>query len=1040
MGALIGSGYGSYVGTSNEIKTSFNLTFNTLNIFRKEINSESSSSVGLGSTVSTLNFDQHFFVTGEELEYDYGSGSPIGIATTVISGLSTDKLPSRLYAIKVNSNKIRVATTPENALKFNPEFLELTSLGIGTQHYFNSKKQNTKSLISIDNVIQAPVASTGTTSLLIENINTFVAKFSVYDETQFSSGDLIKIDNEIMKVNSVGVGGTNKLMVQREFLGTSSGIHTNGALISKLSGNYNIVNNTLYFSAAPYGNVPQENPSSQNDTDYLGITTSSSFSGRIFLRTAEPDTTNETYEDNYIFDNISNQIIGLTTSYELTVEGQNITNISENNSTILVRDIFQTPRKTGPKPILGDYYLSEESGETKIYFTGSKSQTDYDINSSDIPLGGVIVSVGSTSGNGYQPLVSAGATALVSIAGTIQSISIGNSGSGYRSGIQTNVNVGVKTENLIDSTVEIVGIASISDGNIISINITNPGIGYTSTNLPTVIIDPPVGYKNIPLVYSQYSQSGIGTGATIDLEVSLSGEISSFEIKNSGYGYRVGDILTIGIGGTVGIPTNTSISFNEFQIYVDETYKDDVSGWTFGELEVLDSFDPYFNGTRKKFFIRKNGLVRSIRARKGSDIDVEQSLLVFINNVLQVPGEAYTFTGGSVITFKEAPKSEDLEYPGSGDKSKILFYRGTKDIDVVDKDILETIEEGDIVNIDSDTLSLDQDNRLVTSIISSDSINTNPYPGPGLSEDETLLRPISWCKSKLDKFIDGKEITKDRIYNEALINPVTNIIQSVGIGSTAEIFVENVKSFFDNQKELATDQIKSTIEIISQDQIKSEVISDVNYEGDFGIISGITTTTVGIGSTAIILSMLIPPDSVLNDPEIVSPIIPVSGISTGTFFSLKNTNIGYGITSLYNDGSILSIGSTFIDNVYQAYSADFIPDFITSSVIIFGNVTYSSPAIVSDGITVLIEDGGTMTVSDYIPLKVTTLIQDYNGIDSILSSSQSNYFGEYSWGRITTQKRKNPKQFTFYQNVTSGISTSPVVRRLYPLKYLNYNP
>lgn len=1037
MGALIGSGYGSYVGTSNEVKTSFDLTFNGLNIFRREINSQDGGSVGLGSTLSTINFDQHFFVTGEELDYEYGSGSPIGIATTVISGVSTDKLPSTVYAVKLSSTKIRLASSAENALKFDPEFLELTTLGIGTQHYFNSKKQNTKSLITIDNVIQSPVVSTGTTTLLIENITTSATIFSVYDEKLFFSGDIIKIDNEIMRVDSVGVGGTNKLMVKREYLGTTSDVHNFGALITKLTGNYNIVDNTLYFSEAPYGNAPQENPLSPNDIDYAGITTSSTFSGRIFLRTADIDTKKETYYNNCAFDSISNQLIGLTTTYTLTVDGQNITDVSENNSTMLVRSIFQTPRRTGPEPIFGDYYLSEESGITKINFSGSKSQSEYDINSSDIPLGGIIASVGSTSGNGYQPIVSAGGTAIVSIAGTIQSISIGNSGSGYRVGIQTTINVGIKTEN---SLIKIIGTAVANNGNIINIDINTPGTGYDILNPPEVIIDSPIGYKNIPLIYSTYSQSGIGSGATIDLEVSLSGKIVSFEIKKSGYGYQVGDILTVDIGGEVGIPTNTDIPFDEFQIYVDETYKDDVSGWSFGELEVLDSFDPYFNGTRKKFFIRKNGLVRSIRARKGSDIDVEPSLLVFINNILQVPGESYTFTGGSVITFKEAPKGENPEYPGSGDKSKILFYRGTKDIDVIDKDILETIQEGDIVNINSDTLSLDQDDRLVTSIISSDSINTNPYPGPGLSEDETLLRPISWCKSKIDKFIDGKEVTKDRIYNEALINPITNIIQSVGIGSTAEIFVENVRSFFDNQKELAPDKIKSTIEIISQNESKTEVISDVVYEGDFGFVTGITTTTVGIGSTAIILTLSIPENSVLNDPEIVNPIIPVSGISTGTFFVLKNTNIGYGITSLYNDGTKLSIGSTFIDNVYQAYSAEFIPEFIESSIIIFSSITYNSPSVIVDDITVLIEDGGILTISDYVPLKVTTLIENYNGIDIILSSPQTNYFGDYSWGRITSQKRKNPKQFNVYSNGLVGISTSPSVRRLYPLKYLNYKP
>ena len=57
----------------------------------------------------------------------------------------------------------------------------------------------------------------------------------------------------------------------------------------------------------------------------------------------------------------------------------------------------------------------------------------------------MIVSVGSTGGLGYQPLVAAGGTAIISAAGTITSISIGNSGSGYRVGVQTTVNVGLQT-------------------------------------------------------------------------------------------------------------------------------------------------------------------------------------------------------------------------------------------------------------------------------------------------------------------------------------------------------------------------------------------------------------------------------------------------------------------------------------------------------------------------------------------------------------------------------------------------------------------
>ena len=58
---------------------------------------------------------------------------------------------------------------------------------------------------------------------------------------------------------------------------------------------------------------------------------------------------------------------------------------------------------------------------------------------SSVPRGGIIVSVGETTNFGYQPLVAAGGTAIVSSAGTVTSVSIGNSGSGYRVGLQTNI-------------------------------------------------------------------------------------------------------------------------------------------------------------------------------------------------------------------------------------------------------------------------------------------------------------------------------------------------------------------------------------------------------------------------------------------------------------------------------------------------------------------------------------------------------------------------------------------------------------------------
>ena len=180
----------------------------------------------------------------------------------------------------------------------------------------------------------------------------------------------------------------------------------------------------------------------------------------------------------------------------------------------------------------------------KIGITGSISSVTSDPNSSNVPLGGIIVSVGSTEGLGYQPLVSAGGTAVVSGLGTISSVSIGNSGSGYRTGIQTIVNVGVQTLSTGAPNIEFIGTAAISGGNIVSIAITNPGTGYTSTNPPTVVIDEPLSYDNMPLFYSS-NQSGVGSEARANIVVGLGGSVIDFEITNLGYGYREGQILTL---------------------------------------------------------------------------------------------------------------------------------------------------------------------------------------------------------------------------------------------------------------------------------------------------------------------------------------------------------------------------------------------------------------------------------------------------------------------------------------------------------------
>jgi len=942
--------------------------------------------------------------------------------------------------------------------------------------------------------------------------------------------------------------------------------------VTKVDGNYNIVDNTINFIEAPYGNIPISSTTNPPDErDWVGISTGSSFQGRTFLRSGIKGTSNETYYKNYVFDDISSGFDGLTKSFTLKSNRSNVSGISNENAIVLINDIFQGPGLTY------DYNLSENSGITTITFTGTASSVSYDPNNANIPVGGVIVSVGSTEGFGYQPLISAGGTVTVSSAGTVSNISIGNSGSGYRSAekyqvythtsnttsigstiinienensifkvlefnntgsnctvsigtyinstitsvggtfiaigsanttgytIPTNttvfvsvgnpqigiVNVSIGKTSVGISTLVHVGVATILNGNVLSpVYITNGGIGYTSgissiSNSPYALFDAPLSYSNIPLVYSSTS-SGVGTQSTIDIVVGQGSSVIDFEINNTGYGYGQGEILTIPVGGVTGIPTTSG--FKEFQVVIQKTANDNFTGWTIGELQVLDRLDGLFDGSRKVFPITIAGNLTSIRSSPGSNIDVQAALLIFINDVLQVPGEGYVFNGGSNITFTEAPKA--------GDTSKIIFYRGSGSIDVIDRNIIETVKVGDGLTLGYDPYSgqpatLQEEERVVTSINSIDNVNTNPYFGPGNSSDETLFRPIVWCKQTEDRIINEKIVGKNRELYEPLIYPVSNIIHPVGVGETV-IYVENARPLFNSINENNTSLLfQNSITLISQDSkvgasataivsvagtitsiqisgggsgyitaptvtiqdsvgigttipvkatatasvtsgiVTSIIISnpgvgyttanpplvliespsvitetdDVTaYEGDFGIISGISTISVGVALTGLVFDFVISENSALRDSSITG-FTSISGISTGYYFVISNSNVGSGLTSLNSDNEIVGVSTQFIDNIYRVASVSI----AQTSTVGFG-VTYVAKVVVS--------------------------VSDYNGLSGI---GYSSYYGDYSWGRITLSSRSESQSFTAQtNNGYSGLSTGSLVSREIPLKSSNY--
>ena len=110
---------------------------------------------------------------------------------------------------------------------------------------------------------------------------------------------------------------------------------------------------------------------------------------------------------------------------------------------------------------------------------------------------------------------------------------------------------------------------------------------------------------------------------------------------------------------------------NEFQIEIEKVISDEFTGWSVGVLETLDNVNRFIDGTRLDFPFSEVEYQISIMKTKGSKIELDHLLLIFVNSILQKPGISYEFDGGSSITFKEAPKS--------GDDIRIVFYKGSGD-------------------------------------------------------------------------------------------------------------------------------------------------------------------------------------------------------------------------------------------------------------------------------------------------------------------------------------------------------------------------
>ena len=418
--------YNSVSGERIE-RTQFTPKVNDIPLFGKTFNPDSSA---LNLVSGKFNIKNHFFRNNEELVYKPKS-TFVGVGSTALqyelSGVGIHTLPSRVFVRDSDKDSFFISTTKAGAA------VTFVSVGEGNAHEFSMVKSNEKALIIIDDVAQYPLIRSNVTHTLDSNLGSEVGLTTdivhLSGISTISTNDILKVDDEFMEVvqvgfattggGPVGSSGTFKsVRVTRSFVGTSATTHSDGSTVTKFKGSYNIVGKDLFFTKPPRGDLSQ-----LRDINNLEIPTSK-FSGRVYLR--------NNYDSNIIYDDVSDQFTGVTSSFTLKVDGANTIGIGTTGGSgiLFINGIFQSP-STDLNPNKNFKIIesgSGGSGVSTVIFTGITSSdgsvfTSNNINTNELPRGGIPISIGNTvNGLGYAPLVGAIVKPLVSVAGTISDI------------------------------------------------------------------------------------------------------------------------------------------------------------------------------------------------------------------------------------------------------------------------------------------------------------------------------------------------------------------------------------------------------------------------------------------------------------------------------------------------------------------------------------------------------------------------------------------------------------------------------------------
>ena len=656
------------------------------------------------------------------------------------------------------------------------------------------------------------------------------------------------------------------------------------------------------------------------------------------------------------------------------------------------------------------------------------------------------------------------------------------------------VNVGTN----VGSGADISAVAGVGGTAIFTIN--NSGSGYKT---PYVFVSEP-SYSNLSIKGVSRLGVGLTTDTGTDLRVtaitkpatgigSTLFEISEYEVVNSGFAFKKGDVVE-----PVGLVTSGKLSQLQERstLTIEKVYNDNFALWQFGKFEYIDSIEDLQDGSRTSFPIKLNNQLVSVEIDNDTidkNVNIENMFIVTVNGVIQDPIKSYSIIGGNVISFTEAPLGNSAAGKKDGDDISILFYRGTAGEDsVINLAQKIIIEQGDNIQIKRGLNVPEQDERTVSNLETSQKLETNPYIGVGISSEES--RPLNLIKQKEDKIINKVLISKKRSSIEPRITPVARVISDVTTSNTT-FFVDSTDLF--NYEGESTPLVN--FELLNSDfdnKVKASASAIVSVAGT---ISGFNFSNFGSGYTvAPTVKIASPPVTVqsgLGTIDAGNPLVGVGTTATATAtigaggtitqISVNNPGLGYSQTNppqvlisspnklpdiserlstkdtptsviSENTGVITGIGTTLFSgklgikfNLKSYHNDPF-------SIINVGNPIYVFDTRSGNGI-ISIDKTGTdsniigigTTFSDniYEIVSVTTDAGTKSGIitahiksDTVvtnidLSGSEAQPVGKYSVGSITNLVRgSNPISIgvtglTVGLTTAVGISTFPILKR-----------